>query len=888
MKRIFLTFAASALIIGCTFAQNSANNIRIYLNAGHGSWGPDDRPMATIPYPALTETGRPDTCGFYESNTNLWKVLKLGQKLIENGFSSKNIVYSRTQNGPYPYKAKDPNGDRYNRSLSEICEEVEAGNFDMFLSVHSNAASEGAIANYALFLYRGKDDGTQSAPGSRAMCKTVWPYIQTNGIDYYTSYSTTSPNIRGDIDFYHNSFTSTLSNGKSYTGYLGVLKHGVPGFLSEGYFHTYQPARHRALNKDYCGQEGIRYLRGILKYFNLPAEKVGYIMGTVKDSKNKISNALYTYKEGTDDQWFPINGAKVQLLQNDTVVDEYTTDGNYNGVFVFSDLTPGIYTLQCSAKNYTGASADVYKASITVTANQTTYRKIYLTPKEGYVPTATTKVDIGEHKYFAYNLSQTSLQDKFVFSFSSNGEVSDGNIILTDTTTREIITIPVAPVIKGTNTVQIDKSELKYGIYSWSVSLNNTSVSKANIFFNLMQSHAGNGVAIQTNTAKNSFGTIFFANSYAARGLYALSPDLKMKSSAPYFANDFTGEAYSPGRIAINPYNNYVYVSDWSNSHGGIYNFSAATITPTLSSFLRGTHQDDGTIVRDGQIIGGSTSGISFAGPDKNPVLYAFVEDYPKSGGNQLCRYDIAHSYAWLKPVSKSFPEVSALMLNHNVNLFGQTDGVWLAQTRNSGKNTADVPALVYIDLDGNILFNSGKDLTTLDGCDGGGIAINKENNLLAIVNGKSQIEIYNLKWIGGVPKLSRLTTLSNNDGTISQMAFDYAGNLYVSCRYANKGYVLPYGPTTITTPSSKLLRHEIPAAISDIETATGFVIKKIGAQWSLTSPISEKQVKIYSAAGILLKVETLVNGKATLNTSQLPKGIYIVKTDHFSATISK
>ena len=149
MKKI-ISILTVLLLSSNIFAAGDASSIRIYLNAGHGSWGPNDRPMATIPYPMLSSTGRPDTCGFYESNTNLWKILRLGQKLVANGFSKNNIVYSRVATGPYPYVAGASNEAEYNRNLSEICEEVEAGNFDMFLSVHSNAASDGSIANYPL------------------------------------------------------------------------------------------------------------------------------------------------------------------------------------------------------------------------------------------------------------------------------------------------------------------------------------------------------------------------------------------------------------------------------------------------------------------------------------------------------------------------------------------------------------------------------------------------------------------------------------------------------------------------------------------------------------------------------------------------------------------
>ena len=74
--------AATVMTASVSLAQSkkTAEELRVYINPGHGSWGPNDRPMATIPYPAL-ETGRPDTCGFYESNTNLWKCLELGREL---------------------------------------------------------------------------------------------------------------------------------------------------------------------------------------------------------------------------------------------------------------------------------------------------------------------------------------------------------------------------------------------------------------------------------------------------------------------------------------------------------------------------------------------------------------------------------------------------------------------------------------------------------------------------------------------------------------------------------------------------------------------------------------------------------------------------------------
>lgn len=393
MKRIFLTILAVAALV-LTASATDLTGKRIYVNPGHGSFGPNDRPMPTIPYPNLPSTGMPDTAGFYESNTNLWKCQYLGQKLAAAGAT---VVYSRTQNGPWPYEKVNgdyptytwtdyqnrPDYEQYNRSLSEICEEVEAGNFDLFISVHSNAASEGTTTNFPIFLYR----GTDSKPSAfEQACynfgAAAWPYrysVMDAGIDPATNYSMSQVNLRGDVSFMGSGSTSTRSNGKSYYGYYGVLKHGTVGGLWEGYFHTYQPARHRALNPDYCHMEGLAYFRGIMDYFQADADTVGYILGTVKDMDKKMTHPLFKYAPKSNDQWIPCNGATVYLLnQSGDTLQNYTVDNNYNGVFVFYDLQPGTYHLAAECAGYEPLNAEQLAANVVVTANQTAHAMLYL------------------------------------------------------------------------------------------------------------------------------------------------------------------------------------------------------------------------------------------------------------------------------------------------------------------------------------------------------------------------------------------------------------------------------------------------------------------------------------------------------------------------------
>ena len=437
MKKIFMILAAALLTVSMSAADLTGK--RIYVNPGHGSFGPDDRPMPTIPFPKLN-TGMPDTCGFYESNTNLWKCMYLGAKLEAAGAT---VLYSRTACGPWPYTMVDgaypdykfikngtiqnpelgwqysdgyqahPDYTKYNRSLSEICREVEANNIDYFISVHSNANTDGSTANFPLMLYRGPDnratansvDGAEYVQGSYEKAKLANEEklkIMKAGIDVPSS---TNLNIRGDWNFYGSHGSLTHNNGKTYYGYLGVLRHGASGFLSEGYFHTYQPARHRALNQDYCHMEGLDYYRAIINYYGADKETKGYIVGTVKDQHNKMNHSLFTYAPKTNDQWVPCNGAEVILKKAGVEVARYNVDTMYNGIFVFEGLDPGDdYTIEASCDGYYPLDQNKgsitcyveekksqvqlsYRQAFSVKANATTYPMILLADTSWIPPT---------------------------------------------------------------------------------------------------------------------------------------------------------------------------------------------------------------------------------------------------------------------------------------------------------------------------------------------------------------------------------------------------------------------------------------------------------------------------------------------------------------------
>ena len=440
MKKILFTLVAALLAVAAVNAK-SASQLRVYINPGHGSYGSNDRPQALVNKASM------DTTGFFESNTNLRKGFGVLEKLIQYGLTfdrtknqnatplpkrgaardmSNNIVMSHVKCGGTAAGEEVTNTTGFNQALSAICEEVDANNFDYFISIHSNAATDGTNTNYPLFLYRGTDSA-EKVSGSKAFAQKCWPFAYANTHMVWTNYSMSSTNIRGDISFY---------NSTSTYGHLGALKHNVPGFLVEGYFHTYQPARHRAMNWDVDYLEGYQYARGLAEAAGLTKESTGDIYGIVRDGTQTYTHTYYKPNGSSDDVWLPLNGCTVTLKNSSgATVATYTTDNFYNGAYVFKDLPVGNYTITYSKSGY---DTNGVTTSATVSAATTTYVKQKLTPT-GYDPgTVPSTVNYPDPAGDAGIVAPSSFefQQDYVDTEMLDG---DGNAILSGKTIRRVL-----------------------------------------------------------------------------------------------------------------------------------------------------------------------------------------------------------------------------------------------------------------------------------------------------------------------------------------------------------------------------------------------------------------------------------------------------------------
>lgn len=331
-----------------TATKADFKDFRIYINPGHGGHDSDDRNVRIYPF----ASGDPK--GFWESNSNLDKGLKLRDMLQSLGFQTKMSRVTNTT-------ADD-------RSLSAIVAEANAYKADFMLSIHSNA---GGPANYVLQLYSGVDVGdthiyptpTPCSDESRAVSTLIGNNIMSNQIATWT---TTVPRITGD-----KTFARTAMKWSDGYGVLRGLK--VPGVISEGRMHDYLPETYRLMNMDYKWEEAWQFMHAFCTYFMHYELPTGVLGGQVRDSYQQMLFPSITKIRGSRDELLPLNSAKVSLLQNGQVLQTYTTDTLYNGVFFFWDLTPGRYTLRVEAEHYYKAEKEV-----TVTKNQVTYQDMLM------------------------------------------------------------------------------------------------------------------------------------------------------------------------------------------------------------------------------------------------------------------------------------------------------------------------------------------------------------------------------------------------------------------------------------------------------------------------------------------------------------------------------
>lgn len=367
--------------------------------------------------------------------------------------------------------------------------------------------------------------------------------------------------------------------------------------------------------------------------------------------------------------------------------------------------------------------------------------------------------------------------------------------------------IPIAP-----NGLSQDTTEVGFRLISTDTDL-------------LVRFNSPRGISVANNPNSPQFGTTYISNSAAATtttgtirtlddGLYALKADqsdafgygdVAKKTGFETGANSNN----SPFRLTVGPDNN-VYVADWSDGYGGVYQMN-----PNLTSTTQVLLGVGGPSPLPGGQTHGSVSAVQVSSSASGLTVYTIDEDLTSSqfgagsttDFNSLWRYDIGTETL---PYGGTPTKLSSALLNIGgvVNDMDRgADGkFYLSQFRLNGREggiivLADDGVTVLFDslAESRLLLNDPVAIDIFRNVQA--VALSLDQTFLAAMLNNSDVAI--LPLINGIPQLANRMVVNTGTDVASgrDISIDAAGNIhYVSSGQGLYRVLSPGGFTAMTT----------------------------------------------------------------------------------------
>ncbi len=501
---------------------------------------------------------------------------------------------------------------------------------------------------------------------------------------------------------------------------------------------------------------------------------------------------------------------------------------------------------------------------------------------------------------FAYGLKVTETESMCDYTFSLSEKSENVTLVLRSESGKEY-SYPQGSMSAGTHTLTVPYFLLEPGAYTWEVQVDNKQepIGGRYFFEGAPKADSRGGVVAIKDTENEAFGLVVRSDGYA-QGFTIYEPTRQKRGTYLAGFGDWTptnrGSLY---RLAYRKSDGCVYANDYANKGAGVYVFNPLHPeygTGNIFAPTGATKDSGGCWTYNGVTLGGGCSGLCFTGEGANTRLWTYQEDYP-SGDNADNHYVVTHNIGTASHVTTAptIPNVKlarygkeAKLANDNVNFHPCSHGVFIAQNRGSGNNNETTPGFMLVDFEGDIIYNSASQADIIPACLGA-VALNVEENVMAVGMGTLGINIYDVTWNGDVPTLAYRATIPESMSTkgagdeVAQMDFDYAGNLYVyyaRCTNTHNGlnmFVVPMDAHTTTTPAPASQHFAVPV-IAEVKSLTH------SAQIN-----TEDKYYLVSGNTVLnnsLKPSELVNGKinaksdpAELTIAEQPGGVFTISS---------
>lgn len=425
----------------------------------------------------------------------------------------------------------------------------------------------------------------------------------------------------------------------------------------------------------------------------------------------------------------------------------------------------------------------------------------------------------------AYNLiyRPNGANQTYDFSFYANTQPTGGSIsFYKNGETTPLYVHQISNLIQGDNTVSIPMATLDAALNMekdilWELTL---SAPESNVFGKIYESKTLNTAyaTINTNPATDYFGHIY-ANSQAKHAY----PDADMGGGEMFVWEPGSGVLNNTGdryhtilenhqiidngfeqgeRLCVAP-DGKVYISD-NGIRGGIYIMDPKDYSTT--SFFNGlTFKEGNTSASsekslyyyNSEHVGSpsSCSYIYWPGGEDAKLFATRTEYYPDAnvgshaGHATYYRhnegyfvYDLKKSNNWQHDWATDARQKVTInddnLFSTDFAIVGTSHGAWICQHRSEDNDLDESRSLMFFDNNGVRQYCSDNN-DVIYGSAGAALAVNKEENLLAMASGLGGIIFFDITWNNDVPTLShRYTSWINDASVVTTLNFDYAGNL--------------------------------------------------------------------------------------------------------------
>lgn len=420
---------------------------------------------------------------------------------------------------------------------------------------------------------------------------------------------------------------------------------------------------------------------------------------------------------------------------------------------------------------------------------------------------------------FAYGLSSQLSADetKLTINYSLNADATSVNIVVLngETVVKYFSSDKIA---KGSHTVELSTAELsneytpKGTNLTWRIEVSGSSVEKPtlqNESFNFYlpygldcdvdpeSDYLGNWYVIEA-ARKSSNQTHTGYHSYEpnknVRGLYAFDASLTpIKNNSGHYV--FYG-GMNVGGTETNVNSDYLNFYRVATSGGRVFigRFrDGDAYHPIVEANPADLNANFTSVFTSGRAVS-----IDAIGSGENLKLVMLAKD------NNIYEYDLGNAKS-IASASRTINKGSLSILRDDATITYDNDGgIWFNQNR-AGADAAS-PTIAHLSASGVDYNNVSAGLSHLN-TNNSGIAVSPDGKKLAVVGaGTNTLTIYNISKTDGQISLTKAHTISTAGKNHTALSWDYAGNLYVANRSAEKinFYAMPYSGMVATPAPSK------------------------------------------------------------------------------------